>query len=101
MSILLFTIAATSLASLAGAGLWLIARNLPILTLGDPIQPDGEDELDDEARRAYAAHVQAATGGRSVATLIRRRLLLSLAGIVLVLGAIAGTLWFVQGLQGV
>ena len=97
MSILLLIIAAALLAIAAGAGLWLIGRNLPILTIGDPIQPDLEDELDDETLRAYAAQVQAATGGQRVAALIRRRLLLSLAGVVLVLGAIVGTLWLVQG----
>jgi uncharacterized membrane protein YdfJ with MMPL/SSD domain len=97
VSILLLTIAAALLAILAGGGLWLIGRNLPIFTVGDPILPDEEDKLDGEARRAYAAQVHAATGGRGIATLVRRRLFLSLAGVVLVLGAIAGTLWFVQG----
>lgn len=97
MSILLLTIAAALLAILAGSGLWLVRRNLPILSLGDPIQPDREDELDDETLRAYAVEVQAATGGRSIATLVRRRLLLSLFGVVLMLGALAGTLWLVQG----
>ena len=94
---MLLTIAAALLATAAGSGLWLIRHNLLILTLGDPIQPDGEKELDDEALRAYAAHVQVATGGQSVGALIRRRLSLSLAGIVLMLGALAGTLWLVQG----
>lgn len=97
MSILIFTLASTSLAIFAGAGLWLIGRNLPIFTLGDPIQSDREKELDEETLRAYAAAVQAATGGESVGALLRRRLLLSFAGTMLVLGALAGTLWLVQG----
>lgn len=97
MSVVLLVVAATFLVILSGVGLWLIARNLPIVTFGDPIRPDEEDELDDEILRAYAAKVHTATGRRSVGLLIRRRLLLSLVGVVLVLGALAGTLWIVQG----
>jgi hypothetical protein len=94
---LLFTLTATFLGILAGAGLWLVKRNLPIFTLGDPIQPHGEEELDEETLRVYAAAVQAATGGQGIGALVRRRLVLSFASLVLVLSAIAGTLWIVQG----
>ncbi len=97
MSNLVLAIVLMLLAIMAGAGLWLFGRNAPIFTLGDPIQPDGENELDEAALQAYAANVQAATGGQDLRTRVRRRLLLSLAGLVLVLGAIAGTLWVVQG----
>lgn len=97
MSILMLVSVLTLLALIAGAGLWLLGRNAPLFTLGGPIQPDGADELDVDTLRAYAANVQAATGGQDLGTLVRRRLFLSLAGLVLVLGAIAGTLWVVQG----
>lgn len=96
MSVVLLVVAATSLTILDATGLWLAKHNLPSFTLGDPIQPDGEDELDEETLRVYAATVQVATDGQSIGTLIRRRLLLSLAGIVLVLGALARALWLVQ-----
>ena len=97
MSILMLAIVPTLLAIMAGVGLWLFGRNALIFTLGDPIQPDGEGELDGDMLRAYAASVEAATGGQDLGTLIRRRLYLSLVGLVLMLGAIAGTLWLVQG----
>lgn len=84
------------LALLFVAGLWLLLRNVPLITLSAPIDPDADDTLDEEALRAYTAQVQAATGGRSVNDFLRRRLYLFLAGLVLMLatlGIIAGTLW--------
>ena len=85
------------LAIMAGAGLWLFGRNAPIFTLGDPIQPDEMDELDDAAHQAYAAQVRAAAGEQSIGALVRRRLVLSFTGLAMLLGAIVGTLWLVQG----
>ncbi len=97
MSILIFTIVLTLLALMTGAGLWLFGRNAPIFTLGDPIQPDEMDELDDATLQAYAAKTQAAAGEQSIAALVRRRLVLSFTGLALILGAIVGTLWLVLG----
>jgi len=97
VSILIFTIVLTLLALMTGAGLWLFGRNAPIFTLGDPIQPDEMDELDDATLQAYAAKTQAAAGEQSIAALVRRRLVLSFTGLALILGAIVGTLWLVLG----
>jgi hypothetical protein len=97
VSILILAIAVPFLAIMAGAGLWLLGRNAPIFRLSDPIQPDGKNDLDNATLQAYAAQVQAATGGQDLGTRVRRRLLLSLTGLAMLLGAVAGTLWVVQG----
>lgn len=84
-----------ALAAMFVAGMWLFLRNVPLITFSAPIDPDADDTLEEEALRAYTAQVQTATGGRSVKDLLRRRLYLSLAGLVLMLatiGIIAGTL---------
>jgi hypothetical protein len=91
------TIVLTLLALMAGAGLWLFGRNAPIFTLGDPIQPDEMDELDDATLQAYAAKIQAAAGEQSIAALVRQRLVFSFTGLAMLLGAIVGTLWLVLG----
>jgi hypothetical protein len=97
VSNLVLAIVLTLLALTAGAGLWLFGRNAPIFRLSDPIQPDGENELDDAALQAYAGQVKAAAGEQGIAALVGRRLLLSLTGLAMLLGAFVGTLWLVQG----
>ena len=97
MSNLVLAIVLMLLAIMAGVGLWLFGRNAPIFRLSDPIQPDEMDELDDATLHAYAAKIQAAAGEQSIAALVRRRLVLSLTGLAMLLGAIVGTLWPVQG----